>query len=116
MRWPHRSSSARSVPRDPSIGMMLAARVATLFEPVVRCWVCGAARLERFHECRFDFHEYQKQDPELHAYTGQTTWLVRCAACGFGQPETLPTLPRFFDRMYDQRWSAGWREGQLEDP
>jgi 2-polyprenyl-3-methyl-5-hydroxy-6-metoxy-1,4-benzoquinol methylase len=55
-----------------------------------------------------DFSEYAEQDPDLHRYTGERVWLVRCAACGFGQPEALPTLPNFFDRMYDQRWSVAW--------
>jgi 2-polyprenyl-3-methyl-5-hydroxy-6-metoxy-1,4-benzoquinol methylase len=55
-----------------------------------------------------DFSEYAEQDPELHQYTGEHVWLVRCAACGFGQPEALPTLPNFFDRMYDQWWSEAW--------
>lgn len=79
-----------------------------LFQPEDRCWVCGGTSLAPFHECRFDFQEYARQDPELHAYTGLTAWLVRCASCGFGQPDRLPTLPHFFDRMYDQRWSETW--------
>ena len=97
--------------------MTLPARVApdqALFQPVDRCWVCDETRLERFHECRFDFREYAKQDPELDSYTGRTAWLVRCAGCGFGQPDSLPTLPRFFDRMYDQRWSEQWVEREFE--
>lgn len=85
-----------------------------LFEAVTHCWVCGGTSLAPFHECRFDFQEYARQDPELHAYTGRTAWLVRCATCGFGQPDGLPTLPRFFDRMYDQRWSETWIEQEFE--
>lgn len=85
-----------------------------MFEPAGHCWVCGGRALSRFHECRFDFREYAVQDPELDQYTGQKAWLVRCAACGFGQPERLPTLPRFFDRMYDQRWSADWVAREFE--
>jgi len=99
--------------------MTLAAPVMSdsdLFEPVVRCWVCGGDRLERFHQLRFDFHEYAQQDPGLHVYTGRTGWLVRCAGCGFGQPEALPTLARFFDRMYDQRWSEDWVEREFDSP
>ena len=46
--------------------------------------------------------------------TGDHVWLVRCAACGFGQPEALPTLPNFFDRMYDQRWSEDWIRNEFE--
>jgi SAM-dependent methyltransferase len=91
-------------------------RQPALFEEVRACWVCGATRLRRFHECRFDFHEYAAQDPDLDAYTGRTAWLVRCGACGFGQPETLPSLPRFFDRMYDQRWAENWIEREFESP
>jgi SAM-dependent methyltransferase len=55
-----------------------------------------------------DLREYREQDPDLAAYSGTAVWLVRCEACGFGQPEALPTLPSYFDRMYDQRWSDGW--------
>jgi 2-polyprenyl-3-methyl-5-hydroxy-6-metoxy-1,4-benzoquinol methylase len=61
-----------------------------------------------------DFHEYATQDPELHAYSGHRLWLVRCASCGFGQPQQLPTLPRFFDRMYDQRWSEAWVANEFD--
>jgi SAM-dependent methyltransferase len=85
-----------------------------LFEPVGACWVCRGTRLGRYHELVMDFDRYHAQDPDLHAYSGLTAWLVRCAACGFGQPEALPTLPRFFDRMYDQRWSEEWIEHEFE--
>ena len=84
-----------------------------LFEPVARCWVCDGAVLSRYCQCRMDFREYAEQDPGLHKYTGEHVWLVRCASCGFGQPETLPTLPRYFDRMYDQQWSPAWVEEEF---
>lgn len=84
-----------------------------LFNPVDRCWVCGGQTLHRYHRCRMDFSEYARQDPGLHGYTGEQVWLVRCPACGFGQPEALPTLADFFDRMYDQRWSPGWVEEEF---
>jgi SAM-dependent methyltransferase len=82
------------------------------FFPQTRCWVCDGSHLSRFHQARFDFDEYRRQDPELSQYSGRTVWLVRCHACGFGQPEALPVLPRFFERMYDQRWSSEWVEGE----
>jgi 2-polyprenyl-3-methyl-5-hydroxy-6-metoxy-1,4-benzoquinol methylase len=85
-----------------------------MFAPVERCWVCGGHTLIPFHQCRLDFRQYATQDPELNAYSGHRIWIVRCAACGFGQPEQLPTLPRFFDRMYDQRWSEGWVENEFD--
>ena len=85
-----------------------------MFAPVERCWVCGGATLVPFHLCRLNFHEYAAQDPELHAYSGHQISLVRCAACGFGEPQQVPTLPRFFDRMYDQRWSEAWVTNEFD--
>jgi 2-polyprenyl-3-methyl-5-hydroxy-6-metoxy-1,4-benzoquinol methylase len=83
------------------------------FRPLTTCWVCGTDGLDRYHRARLDFTEYAGQDPQLHAYTGEHVWMVRCRACGFGQPEVVPTLARFFDRMYDQRWSAAWVEQEF---
>jgi SAM-dependent methyltransferase len=40
--------------------------------------------------------------------------MMRCGGCGFGQPEALPLLPRFFERMYDQRWADEWVEREFE--
>jgi len=86
---------------------------APAFAPVTACWICGGRRLSRYYESRMDFREYADQDPELCAYTGEHVWFVRCAACGFGQPEQMPTLPRFFERMYDQHWSPDWVEREF---
>ncbi|HYH78574.1 MAG TPA: class I SAM-dependent methyltransferase [Longimicrobium sp.] len=74
------------------------------------CWVCGGAALAPVHTALFELSEYARQDPALARYTGATVRIVRCASCGFGQPEALPSLPDFFGRMYDQRWSAEWME------
>ena len=91
-----------------------AAPCRTTFARVLACWICGGTSLTRFHEFSLDYACYAQQDPELHAYTGSAAWLVRCATCGFAQPDTLPTLPRFFDRMYDQHWSPEWIEREFE--
>jgi SAM-dependent methyltransferase len=96
------------------IAAAFAAVAGPRFEPQTDCWICGGSRLLRFHQCRVDFQEYVRQDPELALYTGGELWLVRCADCGFGQPAALPMLPRFFDRMYDQRWSDEWVEGEFD--
>jgi SAM-dependent methyltransferase len=96
------------------IGAAVSSAPPPLFQPVTRCWICGGTTLTPFHECRFDYREYLRQDPELHEYTGHTAWLVRCPSCGFGQPDRLPTLPRFFDRMYDQHWSETWIAQEFE--
>jgi SAM-dependent methyltransferase len=63
-----------------------------------------------------DFAAYATQDPGLAEYTGQRVWLVRCADCGFGQPERLPTLAGFFDRMYDQQWAEDWIQNEFDAP
>ncbi len=55
-----------------------------------------------------EFSAWREQDPELAAYTGEKIWLWRCKACGFAQPDRMPALPRYFARMYDQRWSPEW--------
>ena len=72
------------------------------------CWICGGSRLHPAAALKFDLNEYRRQDPELAALSGARLALNRCADCGFGQPAALPTLERYFDRMYDQRWSADW--------
>lgn len=87
---------------------------AVRFEPVVACWICGGRALEPVHECLFDLREYRAQDPELAAYTGARVWIARCASCGFAQPAAVPALPRFFERMYDQRWSDEWLAGEFD--
>lgn len=86
------------------------------FAPLASCWICGGASLEPVHELRFELEIYRGQDAELAAYSGRRLALQRCDACGFAQPEALPSLPRYFDRMYDQRWSAEWIEGEFRSP
>lgn len=78
------------------------------FVQLPACWICGDTRLDRVFHAIFDFANYGDQDPELAEYTGRRVDLVRCRTCGFSQPAALPALPRYFDRMYDQRWSGDW--------
>lgn len=84
------------------------------FAPLAVCWICGASELAPVHQGIFDFTEYKEQDPELAAYTGARFWLNRCRECGFAQPDVLPTLANYFDRMYDQRWAEDWIEQEFE--
>lgn len=72
------------------------------------CWICGGEDLRKSVTLQFELETYRTQDPELAAFSGSRVALNRCAACGFGQPEAMPALPRYFDRMYDQRWSPDW--------
>jgi SAM-dependent methyltransferase len=78
------------------------------FAPIDACWICADRTLTRYHDFGLDFSTYAGQDAALAAYTGSRLWLARCGSCGFGQPNALPTLPGFFARMYDQRWSDDW--------
>ena len=77
------------------------------------CWVCRGKRAVPYHEALFDLRAYREQDPELSEYSGMTVRLRRCLDCGFGQPERLPALPHFFDRMYGQLWSSVWIEQEF---
>jgi len=83
---------------------------------VKNCWTCGGDQLVSVHEARFDLAEYWGQDPELAAYTGHKLGLQRCRSCGFAQPEALPSLPNFFDRLYDQHWAPAWMEQEFKSP
>lgn len=85
-----------------------------LFVPQHACWVCGSTELAHVHDLIFELSEYQSQDPALAAYSGSRLALCRCRRCGFAQPEALPSLPQYFDRMYDQRWSDDWVRREFE--
>ncbi|HEX6367299.1 MAG TPA: class I SAM-dependent methyltransferase [Longimicrobium sp.] len=85
------------------------------FTPTGACWVCGAAKMKPVTRAIFEFSAYAEQDPALARYTGATVKIVRCRACGFAQPEALPSLPDYFGRMYDQRWSDEWMEAEFRD-
>lgn len=87
---------------------------ATAFVAAGACWVCGAAEQRPVHANSFDLSAYADQDPALAAYTGASVMVVRCGQCGFMQPRELPALPRFFDRLYDQRWSREWVVAEFE--
>ncbi|MCA1651333.1 MAG: class I SAM-dependent methyltransferase [Acidobacteria bacterium] len=65
-------------------------------------------------ELLFELSAYASQDPELSLYSGARLTLRRCTDCGFAQPEAVPGLPRYFDRMYDQRWSEDWIHQEFE--
>jgi hypothetical protein len=90
--------------------------VTAAFQRVEACWVCGGRELQPVHELIFELSAYSQQDPELAAYSGCRLSLVRCGGCGFGQPASLPALPRYFDRMYDQRWSREWIATEFDAP
>jgi SAM-dependent methyltransferase len=84
------------------------------FVDVGACWVCGGHALARIHDAIIDLDVYRNQHPELAQYTGETVWFRRCASCGFTQPERVPSLAGFFDRLYDQLWSPDWVQQEFE--
>ena len=86
---------------------------AVAFVDVHACWICGGRHLTPIHELIFELSEYRGQDPELAAYSGAQASLLRCTTCGFAQPAKMPALPRYFDRLYDQRWSDEWIRGEF---
>jgi SAM-dependent methyltransferase len=83
------------------------------FTPLDKCWICKDSRLTRIHQDKIALSQFSEEDPELSAYTGSRFWLVRCLECDFIQPEAVPTLPNYFDRMYDQQWSEEWMEHEF---
>ena len=80
----------------------------TGFTELDACWVCSGRDLTPVDRARIDLSAYRQEDPELAAYSGLTVNLSVCAACRFMQPDRLPALPRFFERMYNQRWADDW--------
>lgn len=84
------------------------------FTRQAECWICGGRNLSQVTEAIFELAEYARQDPELASYTGARVGIDACKACGFAQPHALPSLERYFDRMYDQRWSADWIRAEFD--
>ena len=85
----------------------------TRFHPLTHCGICNSTSLIPYHSLRIDLSIYIDQDPELSKYSNIELHLCRCSICGFGQPQALPTIPNYFDRMYDQRWSHEWIENEF---
>lgn len=80
----------------------------TAFVDVPGCWICDSTSRTPVHDAIFDLSAYATQDPDLAVYSGTSVSIVRCDKCGFAQPDRMPALARYFDRMYDQRWSEEW--------
>lgn len=85
------------------------------FTRVLRCWVCEQTEFNYVYPAIFELSGFAEQDIQLSGYTGDRIAMQRCLHCGFIQPEALPTLPNYFDRLYDQHWSAEWIEADFEN-
>jgi SAM-dependent methyltransferase len=84
------------------------------FTRLEACWVCAGNDLTPVDRARIDLSAYRHEDPELADYSGHMVNLSRCAACRFMQPDRLPALPRFFERMYNQQWADEWIAREFE--
>jgi SAM-dependent methyltransferase len=67
------------------------------------CWICGSAEMDRVWQDPLDLSAFPRFGPLAHAGHAPS-WIVRCRACGFGQPESLPG-PDFFDILYAIEWT-----------
>lgn len=85
-----------------------------MFAQIDSCWVCRSPRLIPISKTHFAIGLIGEEDPELGTYSGHSIRLNACAGCTFIQPEALPTLPRFFDRLYDQKWGESWMASEFE--
>jgi SAM-dependent methyltransferase len=68
------------------------------------CWVCGGKEWDQVWCDPFDLSNYPRFGPYDHA-NHPPTRLVRCRACGFGQPESLPAVADFFKTLYTMEWT-----------
>jgi 2-polyprenyl-3-methyl-5-hydroxy-6-metoxy-1,4-benzoquinol methylase len=79
-----------------------------IFTPIESCWICKSDRLDPVSKTTFDLSAFAEVYPDFAPYTGRSISLRRCRDCSFMQPEGLPAVPRFFDRLYTQEWSEDW--------
>ncbi len=81
-----------------------AAREAMPLAPSGPCWICGGMERDRVWCDPLDLTYHPRFGRFAHA-GHPDTWLVRCRACGFAQPEVMPALDDYFDVLYaDQPW------------
>src|SRR4051812_33211155 len=71
--------------------------------PTGACWICGAEAWDRVWSDPFDLWDLARSGPHAHA-EHPPSWVVRCRACGFGQPEGLPDRPDYFEVLYERPW------------
>jgi SAM-dependent methyltransferase len=72
-------------------------------DPSGPCWICGSAELDPIWHDPLHLAAFPRFGPLAHD-NHEPTWVVRCRACGFGQPEYLPA-PEYFDMLYAIEWT-----------
>lgn len=81
-----------------------AGREAMPLVPSGPCWICGASAWDRVWSDPLDLTHHPRFGRHAHA-DNPDTWLVRCRACGFAQPEAMPGTDDYFDLLYaDHPW------------
>jgi SAM-dependent methyltransferase len=68
------------------------------------CWICGGVERNRVWKDPLDLSLLPRFGSLAHA-NHAPTWVVRCRACGFGQPESLPAAADYFQMLYAIEWT-----------
>src|SRR5437763_7307580 len=81
------------------------------------CWICGAGDWEPFNEelFRFDFDKSFIEHDDIRRYEGQTFMLQGCRSCGFIQPDRLPSMTDYFDKLYDRQWTKPFLDQDFDN-
>jgi SAM-dependent methyltransferase len=79
------------------------------------CWICGAEDWKRVWADPFDLSDKPPMAPYNHG-EHPPSWVVRCRACGFGQPEALPALPDYFEKLYHWPRTPEQLDREFENP
>ncbi len=83
--------------------------------PTGPCWICGAEAWDRVWSDPLDLSDLGRFGPHAHA-AHPPSRVVRCRACGFGQPEGLPDRPDYFAVLYDRPWPPEALEADFAHP
>ena len=79
------------------------------------CWICGAEAWDRVWSDPLDLSDLERFGPHAHA-AHPPSRVVRCRACGFGQPEALPGRPDYFAVLYERPWPPEALEADFAHP
>jgi SAM-dependent methyltransferase len=83
--------------------------------PTGACWICGAEAWDRVWSDPLDLSDLARFGPYAHA-GHPPSWVVRCRACGFGQPECLPAVADYFEVLYERPWPPEALETDFAHP
>src|SRR4051812_2322091 len=113
-------SPERDVHPEESLASTVDRRPSTVHPPMPLvptgpCWICGAEAWDRVWSDPFDLSDLARFGPYAHAEHPPSR-VVRCRACGFGQPEGLPAPADYFETLYERPWSPEALEADFAHP